>query len=282
MAVFVLNRALELFELLPDPECRRLCEKLGIEESEKTRWEDIRRKMRVVFHGDGILSQFEGYDELEELDWDGYRKRYGSIQRLDRILEAEGDTPNKYKASKQADVLMLFYLFSSDELREIFEQLGYPFEYETIPKNVDYYLKRTSNGSSLSRVIHAWVASRQDRSRSWTLFREALATDAFDTQGGTTPEGIHLGAMSGTVDLVQRCYTGLEARGHVIRFNPSFPEELGRIHLHLRYRGQWLEVDVTPERMRIASPACGAEPVVVEVKDERFQLREGGVEEIDL
>jgi trehalose/maltose hydrolase-like predicted phosphorylase len=27
------------------------------------------------FHGDGIISQFEGYDELEELDWEGYRER---------------------------------------------------------------------------------------------------------------------------------------------------------------------------------------------------------------
>jgi trehalose/maltose hydrolase-like predicted phosphorylase len=71
----------------------------------------------VPFHDDGIISQFEGYDELEEFDWDGYREKYGDIHRLDRILEAEGDTPNRYKVSKQADVLMLFYLFSADELR---------------------------------------------------------------------------------------------------------------------------------------------------------------------
>ena len=36
--------------------------------------------------GDGIISQFEGYNELEELDWDAYRAKYGNIQRLDRIL----------------------------------------------------------------------------------------------------------------------------------------------------------------------------------------------------
>ena len=149
------------------------------------------------------------------------------------------------------------------------------------PGKAVLYLKRTSNGSSLSRVIHSWVASRQDRKRSWDLFREALKTDAYDTQGGTTPEGIHLGAMSGAVDLVQRCYTGLETRGQVIRFNPMVPEELGRIHLHLRHRGHWLEVDITSHRIRIASPACGAEPVTCEVKDARFELREGMVREIE-
>jgi len=280
MAVFVLNRALELHDLLSDEECRTLCEQLGIEDWEMKRWDDIRRNMFVPFHGDGIISQFEGYGDLAELDWKGYRQRYGDIQRLDRILEAEGDTPNNYKVSKQADVLMLFYLFSADQLREIFGQLGYPFEHETIPRNIEYYLQRTSNGSSLSRIIHAWVASRHDRKRSWALFSEALKTDVADTQGGTTSEGIHLGAMAGSVDILQRCYTGLESRGQVLRFNPQFPEELGGMHLHLRYRDHWLELDLTPERFRIQSFPGGGRPIVVEIKDQRFELEAGMAKEV--
>ncbi len=50
--------------------------------------------------------------------------KYGDIHRLDRILDAEGDDVNRYKASKQADVLMLFYLFSSEELLELFHRPG--------------------------------------------------------------------------------------------------------------------------------------------------------------
>ena len=84
--------------------------------------------MFVPFHGDGIISQFERYEELQEFDWDAYRLRYGNIMRLDLILEAEGDTPNRYKLSKQADVLMLFYLFSSEALVDIFARLGYRFD----------------------------------------------------------------------------------------------------------------------------------------------------------
>ena len=45
--------------------------------------------MFIPFHGDGIISQFEGYEDLEELDWEGYRAKHGNIQRLDRILRAE-------------------------------------------------------------------------------------------------------------------------------------------------------------------------------------------------
>lgn len=73
--------------------------------------------MVVPFHDDGIISQFEGYENLRELDWEDYRARYGNIQRLDLILEAENDSANRYKLSKQADVLMLFYRGHSLDLR---------------------------------------------------------------------------------------------------------------------------------------------------------------------
>ena len=135
--------------------------------------------------------------KLAELDWEDYRTRYGNIQRLDLILEAENDSANRYKLSKQADVLMLFYLFSAEELRELFERLGYPFEYETIPKNVAYYAARSSHGSTLSRVVYAWVLARSDRPRSMNFFAEALQSDVSDIQQGTTAEGVHLGAMAG-------------------------------------------------------------------------------------
>jgi len=140
MVVWVLSRALEFFNLLPECECDQLREKLEISRNELEYWRDISRKMRLVFHGDGIISQFEGYDQLEEFDWEGYRNKYSDIQRLDRILEAENDTPNRYKVSKQADVLMLFYLFSSERLKVLFEQIDYPFTADTIPKNINYYI----------------------------------------------------------------------------------------------------------------------------------------------
>jgi alpha,alpha-trehalase len=275
MVVFVLNRALELFKLLNQQQIRQLCEKLAIEPSEIKKWEEISRKMRIVFHEGEIISQFEGYSELREFNWAGYRKRYGNIQRLDRILGAEDDSVNNYKASKQADVLMLFYLFSTEELRQMFNQLGYSFDPNLISQNINYYLSRTSNGSSLSRIIHSWVATRQDRARSFRLFEEALKTDVADIQGGTTPEGIHLGAMSGCVDIIQRCYTGLEARNYVLKFDPHFPQELRRIKMNIRYQGHWLQVDITSRKIKIKALACGVKPIQIEVKGNCFKLREG-------
>jgi alpha,alpha-trehalase len=282
MAAWVLSRALELFDILDGVACREVCEKLDLGEDEKKLWKEISHKMTVPFHGDGIISQFEGYDQLEEFDWQGYRKKYGDIQRLDRILEAEDDTPNRYKLSKQADALMLFYLFSSEELKEIFERLNYPFEYKTIPKNIYYYIKRTSHGSTLSRVVHSWVLTRSDRAGSWRLFLEALESDVADIQGGTTPEGIHLGAMAGTADILQRAYTGIVVRNGVLWFNPALPEDMGSLHMHIRFRGHSLEIDINRDRLQIRTLPCGAGPVKIGFRDKVFDLKMGKIQKFEL
>ncbi|GAB4289511.1 MAG: glycosyl hydrolase family 65 protein [Coriobacteriia bacterium] len=279
MAVWCLLRALDVLAILPPYRRREIWDLLSLEREELELWEEITRKMKVPFH-DGVISQFQGYEDLDEFDWDGYRARYDDIQRLDRILGAEGDTPNRYKVSKQADVLMLFYLLSTDELREIFDRLGYELTDELITNTIFYYLQRTSHGSTLSRVVHSWVLVRHDRERSWQFFAEALKSDIADIQGGTTSEGIHLGAMAGTVDLVQRCYTGLEAREDTLWLNPALPAELGCVEINLRYRGMWLHLTFEHDKVTISSDPEDAGACHVGVNATRYEIQPGETREI--
>lgn len=275
MTVWVILRAFDTLELLNPARARELRETLDLREEELALWESISRKMRVPFLPNGVIEQFEGYGELKELDWDAYRARYGDIHRLDRILESEGDSPNYYKVSKQADVLMLFYLFSADELRPIFARLGYVFSAEMIQRTVDYYLRRTSDGSTLSRVAHAWVLARTNRVRSWELFREALVSDVADIQGGTTREGIHVGAMAGTVDLLQRCYTGLELRDNVLWIRPRLPEDIRRLSLVIRYRTHVLRLSVTRTDVEIAAAPGEIAPVRIGIRNVVYVINAG-------
>ncbi len=263
MAVWVLCRALDLIDQLPEQRRTALWEELGLSRPEIDHWEDVSRRMYVPFH-DGVISQFEGYERLEEFDWDGYRARYGDIQRLDRILEAESDTPNRYKASKQADVLMLFFLLSAEELRGLFARLDYPWDSGIIPRSIDYYNRRTSHGSTLSRVVHSWVLARANRPGSWELFTQALESDVADIQGGTTQEGIHLGAMAGTVDLAARGYTGIEPRGDVLWLNPCLPREAPALSFTIRYRRHWgIVIRVADGRIRVTVPPSAAPPITI-------------------
>ncbi len=265
MVSWLLRRAREVLDRLPFHHREELCERLRLGDDELARWEEIASGLTLCFHDDEdgrpVISQFEGYGDLLEFDWVGYAAKYGDIQRLDRILEAEGDTPNRYKLSKQADVLMLFYLFSARELRELIEGMGYTWDDRLIERTIAYYSARTSHGSTLSRVVESWVMARVDRRRSWQLFCQALKSDVFDIQGGTTAEGIHLGAMAGTVDLVQRGYTGLELAEDVLWFNPRLPDELSHLEMELRYRGHFLQIEVKRDRLRILASNHAVKPI---------------------
>ncbi|MDF1578619.1 MAG: glycosyl hydrolase family 65 protein [Desulfobulbales bacterium] len=106
-------------------------------------------------------------------------------------------------------------------------------------------------------------------------FLEALESYVVDIQGGTTPEGIHLGAMAGAVDILDRAYTGLTVRNNVLWFNPVLPEEVGRLHIHIRFRGHSLEVDITGEKLRIRALACADGPVQIGFIDRIFELKMG-------
>lgn len=282
MAVWVLSRAMDLLGMLSDYRRKELCKLIDLTQEELDNWQEITRKMRVCFHDDGIISQFEGYEELEELDWDDYRAKYGDIHRLDRILEAEGDTPNRYKLSKQADVLMLFYLFSSDAIKKLLEGLGYDFDVSQILKNIDYYMARTAHGSTLSRIVHSWVLARSDRIRSWSFFTEALESDISDSQGGTTKEGIHLGAMAGSVDLIQRGYTGIEMHNDVLWFDPCLPDEIRQLYLRIRYRDHLLMLTMNHEKLKVASVKVKVKPIKIGVKDDVRQIGGGETQEFVL
>ncbi|MHA7664152.1 trehalose-phosphatase [Mycolicibacterium sp. HS_4_1] len=274
MAVWAIMRAIEALNLLPLPNRLDMMETLGLNSAELAHWEAVSLRMYVPFH-DGVISQFEGYGDLAELDWDRLRRQYGDIQRLDRILEAEQDDVNRYKASKQADALMLLYLLSGTELRELLDRLGYRFTADQVPKMVDYYLARTSHGSTLSSVVHTWVLARANRDRALEFFQQALRSDVSDIQGGTTSEGIHLAAMAGTVDLMQRCFTGLETRSGRIILDPHWPESLGVLAIPIHYRGLHLHLRVSGKGVIISVDPRDAAGVEVECHGRVVQLMPG-------
>ncbi|MEQ7127966.1 glycosyl hydrolase family 65 protein [Actinopolymorpha sp. B11F2] len=276
MVAWLCRLAQEVLSLLPASRVDALRGRLGIRDEELSRWEDMSRRMFVPFHDDGIISQFEGYEHLEELDWDAYRAKYTNIQRMDRILRAEGDDPNRYKVAKQADTVMLFFLFSAEELKAIFDRLGYPYAEETAHRNIVYYDQRTSHGSTLSYVTHAGVLAEYDPVSSWERFRVALESDVCDVQGGTTQEGIHMGVMSGTLDLVQRGYAGTQIRNGVLYFAPRLPRQLERLRFSMQFRGTPLRVEFAEGHLTLSVHSEGvSRPIRVGVGDVIHELCPG-------
>jgi trehalose/maltose hydrolase-like predicted phosphorylase len=172
--------------------------------------------------------------------------------------------------------VMLFFLFPEDELRAIFERLGYEYTPDTARRTIDYYDRRTSHGSTLSFITHAGVLAGLDPESSWERFLVALESDVGDVQGGTTKEGIHVGVMSGTLDLVQRRYAGAHARDGVLRFEPRLLDRLEGLSFSMQFHGTPLRVRIAGGELTVTVAEDGfSAPVRVGVGEEVRELGAG-------
>ena len=276
MVAWIAGTAPRVLDLLPRSRRAALRVRLGLTDDELCTWGEMSRKMFIPFHADRIISQFEGYGDLEELDWEHYRAEHSNIGRLDRILKAAGDDPNRYQLAKQADVVMLFFLFSDEELRELLERLGYDYDPDLPRRTIAYYDQRTSHGSTLSLVTHAAVLGGLDPESSWTRFLVALESDVGDLQGGTTKEGIHMGVMSGTLDLLQRGYVGATVRDGVLHFDPMLTDRLDGLTFPMQFRGTAIRVGISGDELTVHVLAEGfSRPVRIGIGDEVRELAAG-------
>jgi len=283
MAAWVIEKALHIVDtMIAEEEKMALLMKAEISAEEIVRWRDVIQKMTVPMDQDGLIHQFEGYMDLEELDWPDYRRKYDNIHRVDRILKSEGLSPDSYKVAKQADVLMLFYVLNVDELGAIFDRLGYSFGKDIIEKNFNYYFPRTSHGSTLSMVVHAYIAGLLgDKEQAMKFFIETLKSDIYDTQGGTTQEGIHAGVMGGTLDLFLRSFAGLHISEDRICLDPRLPEQWQGIKFHVRYRNIWFNISATKDSLTVlAKPFREASltprvEIPIEIRKEIHKLTPG-------
>lgn len=273
MAVWSIKRAFEVMEILPGLRVEELLESLQLDEDELSLWKDITHKMRVEFLEDGVIAQFQGYDQLKEFDWEMYSKKYGNIERLDRILKAEGDNTDNYQVSKQADVLMLFYLLSYEDLQQIFDDLNYEFSAETVNKTVNYYLKRTSHGSTLSKAVLAGLMHSIDPESALSYYKELLISDITDSQGGTTCEGIHLGSMAASINIIINRFAGVNIKEGHLHLNPMLPSHVKRLKFQVRFHNKRFLVILDHKKIILNPLENVGDADYVFFKEQKIQLK---------
>ena len=162
--------------------------------------------------------------------------------------------------------------------------------YDTIADDKDlarhtiaYYDRRTSHGSTLSLVAHAAVLAGIDPESSWERFLVAVESDFGDVQNGTTKEGIHLGVMAGTLDLVQRCYSGMHIRDGVLCFDPRLAGPLDQLSFSMQFQGTPIMVTFDDGRLTLAVHPEGESPSIrVAVHGQVCDLRAGDRRTFDL
>lgn len=179
---------------------------------------------------EGIIEQFEGFFDLDYVDFSQYADRTKSMQE---IFGIEGT--QKVMALKQADVVMLLYLLRDQ------------FDLKTIEANYDYYTMRTDHeyGSSLGPAMHAIVAAMIGRrEEAYQHFLRAAKADLYDVRGNIK-DGIHAASLGGVWQAVVFGFAGLRIDEEGWSAHPALPGEWRSVEFSFFYNGELQRVRVT-------------------------------------
>lgn len=254
MVSWLFNKVANLLSELDESTIKTAAKKAEFKKDLLPVMDHIAHRLRLDINDDGIIGQFAGYFKLSKINFDSYRKKYGDISRIDRLLKGEGKSPDAYQVAKQADTLMAYYEMTKPEVDEILARLGYELPNNYFAKNLRFYLDRTTHGSTLSRIVYS-VLDEMDNNmdQSWQLFSTALLSDYYDIQGGTTAEGIHLGVMGAALQIELRNYGGVNVTGNIINVTPHLPENWNKISFKELVRGIWYSFTIDKHQVKVTA-----------------------------
>ena len=230
---FPLRRALDVLDWLhrtaPDT-ARRLTERLDLNPARLAHWRDVIARLFIPQDPQsGLIEQFAGFFDLEDLDWDALEPRTRSIQELLGI-----ERTNQVQAIKQPDVLMLLYL-----LRDRFDE-------KTLRTNWAYYVPRTDHtyGSSLGPAIHAILACWLGMPEvAYEHFMRAALVDLDDVRGNAA-DGVHAASAGGVWQALAFGFAGLQLTPEGVKTHPALPAHWRRLHFPVMHQGRLFHIEV--------------------------------------
>ena len=239
MAQWHLQSALMLWNWLhqayPDT-AEQLAIKLNLGTERFESWASIAKNIYVNQDSEtGLMEQFEGFFQLEDINWADYETRTTSMQGLLGI-----EATSQRQILKQPDVLMLFYL-----LRDVYDR-------KTLQTNWDYYNPRTDHtyGSSLGPAIHAILACDLNHPQeAYTHFMRSALVDLEDVRRNAA-EGIHAASAGGVWQAVIFGFAGIRMTQFGPVACPNLPSGWTRLKFRLQWCNEWYEFDLQPEKIQ--------------------------------
>ena len=254
MARWNMQKAVEYAELLQKEKPKlfaALDNKLGLTALLPTWNEQISRIFLTQPNESGVLPQDSTYLTLKDIDLSKYKNQthVGGIYK-----DYNQEQITKLQVSKQADVMVLFYL-----LEELFPQ-------EVKRASWDYYEPRTLHDSSLSLSTHSVLACDiGDTELGYEMFRKACGIDLSNDDPHSSDAGIHAASYGGLWQCAVYGFGGLRMLGGKLRIDPKLPKAWNRLRYSILWKGQRLSVTVTHSGVEIVNET-GAEPVTVEIR----------------
>jgi len=229
MARFNMEQAVRVQQWLSrhHPEVwRALQAKLQLSADEPASWQDIAEKLFCPSPNEsGVIEQFEGYFKLQDRTVPESERFHPPLRRL-----FEAEQINGMQIIKQADVLMLPYLFPER------------FSTAILSANYRYYEPRTDHGSSLSPAVHAALAARLGlHAHAVAYWRRGLWLDLSNTMGNGAL-GVHAACMAGAWQALVFGFLGIrfDDNGPIVEHDASsrMPPRWQSIEMTFDHRGK--------------------------------------------
>ncbi len=261
MAVWNIKTAIQYYDELKAnrPKMfKRLNESLQLDQYYEE-WKDKVDKIYLpVPNEDGVLPQDSTYLTLQDIDLSKYKAQdfIGGICRDYNMPQI-----NEIQVSKQADVLVLFFL-----LEDLFPA-------EVKRQTWKYYAERTLHDSSLSLSTHAVLAAdMKDPRLAYDLFEDSTKIDLGPVMT-TSDAGVHAASFGGIWQGVVYGFGGLRMLGGGLRIDPILPEEWTKLEYQLWWRDQELKVTVTPGQVKVVN-LTGKEPITINLCGDEVTLED--------
>ncbi|MDH7473650.1 MAG: glycoside hydrolase family 65 protein [Anaerolineae bacterium] len=212
-----------LQETHPD-KASELAQRLHLTPERLVHWQDVIDRIYIAQNTEtGLMEQFDGFFDLEDLDLTSLEPRTQSVQGL---LGIEG--AQKVQVLKQPDVLMLLYMLDDE------------YDQATKRVNWDYYEPRTDHafGSSLGPAVHAILGCQLGEiERAYEHFMRAARADLHDVRGNADA-GIHAASAGGLWQAVIFGFAGLKLTPQGPIVHPRLPSHWKKLSFTIRYRGE--------------------------------------------
>lgn len=261
-AHWTIVKALEFCERLKYRKPARYAEldrKLGLAQAVEVWRKQVDRIYLPKPDEDGLLPQDDTYLVKKDIDLSRYKKQkhVGELFKDFNMHQV-----NEIQVSKQADVLLLLYLFENF------------FPEDTKRACWKYYEPRTLHDSSLSLSTHSVLASDMgEKELAYLLFRRAADID-LGPDMKSSDHGIHAAALGGVWQCVVCGFGGVRMLDGRLRINPHLPDKWSRLKFPIRWKGDLLEVEVSRKKVRITRTARVQPYVEVQVRGSIYRFED--------
>ncbi|WP_191017980.1 beta-phosphoglucomutase [Treponema zioleckii] len=232
--------------------------KNSADESEKSEWTKIAKKMYIPFDKDaGVYAQDDSF--MNKPDWDF---AHTPKENFPLLLHYHPLVIYRHRVLKQPDLVLAQFLLSRK------------FSLAEKVRNFNFYEKYTTGDSSLSHCIMSIMASATgDSEKALDYFNKTVRMDIDDVNGNSR-DGIHTACMAGSWMSVVYGFAGFEDYGGKYSFNPHLPEGWKKLRFALSIRSAVVDVELTREKA-LYSLREGSEPLTLTHRNEEFTLRAG-------